>query len=141
MSIRKFIEDKNYRERVRREYEYVILTSPDIPPAYKSPKYIREFFDEFLTNAIPRLAVIDPFSTAKLTVISDYEDIKKAKKNAYLTYLVATGKLSKYGITKSPYTRAMKVKSFQTWFKKIANVLNEIKNKNQNKQKENETYT
>ncbi len=88
MSIKRFIEDKNYRERVRREYEYVILTSPDIPPEYKSPKYIREFFDEFLTNAVPRLALIDPFATAKLTAISDYEDIKKAKKNAYLTYLV-----------------------------------------------------
>jgi hypothetical protein len=141
MSIKRFIEDKNYRERVRREYEYVILTSPDIPPEYKSPKYIREFFDEFLTNAVPRLASIDPFATAKLTAISDYEDIKKAKKNAYLTYLVATGRLSKYGVTKSPYTRAMKVKSFQAWFKKIVNVLSELKDKNQDKQKGNEIYT
>ena len=122
MSVRKWLEDERYRKRWERHLVEVIMSSPEVPPAFKDENLIREFI-EYLKPEVPRIASENPFTASKLLTISDDEYLREAKKNAFLVFLHTKGLVSRYKLTRSR-NKSMTVKSLTSWlrvFKKTQN--------------------
>ena len=133
MSIRKWINDKRYKEKWRRHMIDVIMGSPDVPNVFKDPKLINKFIDDFLNREVPRISSENPFTLSKLLSISDDEYMKEAKKHAFLTYLYMNGLVSRYALTKSRHKRVMTTKSLTSWLRlfKRKNTKNKTQKTNQ----------